>query len=80
MLTVLWYAQRKGIPVEDIEVAVERENAPEYSNVYRLNTRLTRGGALSDVQRGELLSVAGKCPIHKLMTRTTTEVTTMQVP
>jgi putative redox protein len=79
-LTVLWYAQRKGIPVENIEVAVERDNAPDHPDVYRLNTRLTLGGALSDAQRRELLSVAEKCPIHKLMTRTTTEITTTLVP
>lgn len=79
-LTVLWYAQRKGIPVEDIAVAVERDHAPDHPEVYHLNTRLTLGGALSDAQRRELLSVAEKCPIHKLMTRTTTEITTVLAP
>jgi putative redox protein len=79
-LTVLWYAQRKQIPVEDIEVSVERDDADERKGVYRLRTTLSLGGALSDAQRQELLTVAGKCPVHKLMTQATTEVTTELAP
>jgi putative redox protein len=75
-LTVLWYAQRKQIPVEAIHVSVERDDADERKGVYRLRTTLSLGGALSDAQRQELLAVAGKCPVHKLMTQSTTEVTT----
>ena len=33
-------------------------------------------GELTEEQRQQLLTVAGKCPIHKLMTAVTTEVTT----
>jgi putative redox protein len=79
-LTVLWYAQRKQIPVEQIEVSVERDDANERKGVYRLRTTLSLGGALSDAQREELLAVAGKCPVHKLMTQATTEVTTELAP
>jgi putative redox protein len=79
-LTVLWYAQRKQIPVEDIQVSVEREDADERKGVYRLRTTLSLGGALSDAQRQELLTVAGKCPVHKLMTQATTEVITELAP
>jgi putative redox protein len=66
-LTMLWYAKRKGIPVEDIQVFVERDNSEEKTGTYRLETRLKLGGNLSDAQRQELLSVASKCPVHKLM-------------
>ena len=75
-LTVLWYANRKAIPVEDIAVTVERDDADERKGTYRLRTTLALGGALTDAQREELLNVAGKCPVHKLMTQVTTEVTT----
>jgi putative redox protein len=75
-LTVLWYAKRKGIPVEDIEVTVERDDSQERQGTYRLKTTLALGGPLSDAQRQELLTVAGKCPVHKLMTQATTEVVT----
>jgi putative redox protein len=79
-LTVLWYAQRKNIPVEDIQVTVERDDSEERKGIYRLRTTLALAGALTDAQRQELLAVAGKCPLHKLMTQVTTEVVTELVP
>lgn len=75
-MTVLWYARRKGIPVEDIQVDVERDASQERAGTYRLETRLRLGGNLSEEQRQELLSVAGKCPVHKLMASVTTEINT----
>ncbi|HEY6132539.1 MAG TPA: OsmC family protein [Rubrivivax sp.] len=79
-LTTLWYAQRKQIPVDDIKVTVERDDGEERRGVYRLRVTLAITGALSDAQRQELLTVAGKCPVHKLMTQATTEVVTELVP
>ena len=75
-LTVLWYAQRKAIPVEEIVVTVDRDDADERKGVYRLRATLALTGALTDAQRQELLAVAGKCPVHKLMTQVTTEIRT----
>lgn len=76
VLTVLWYARRKGIPVGEVQTVVERDDSGERSGVYRLAARLKIGGELSDAQLRELETVAGKCPVHKLMTAVTTEVTT----
>jgi putative redox protein len=75
-LTVLWYAKHKNIPVEDITVCVERDASQERSGIYRLSAVLTVTGDLSPGQRQELLGVADKCPIHKLMTGVTTQITT----
>jgi putative redox protein len=75
-LTVVWYANRKGIPLADVEVAVDRDASQERQGVYRLSTVLHLGGELSEAQRQELLTVAGKCPLHKLMTAVKTEITT----
>ena len=75
-LTTLWYARRKQMPVDDIRVTVERDDSDERRGIYRLRVLLDIGGALSDAQRQELLTVAGKCPVHKLMTQATTEVVT----
>ena len=75
-LTVLWYAKRKGIPLEGVEVYVERDASAERSGIYRLSAELSLGGDLSAAQREELLQVAGKCPVHKLMTEVKTEVST----
>jgi putative redox protein len=76
-LTALWYAKRKDIPVEGIEIVVERDASQERAGIYRINTTLTFTGVLSKGQRDELLRVTEKCPIHKLMTEVTTEITTI---
>jgi putative redox protein len=75
-LTVLWYAKRKGMAVDNIEVVVERDASEEAKGVYRLKTLLSVTGDLTDEQRASLLNVAGKCPVHKLMTQVTTEIET----
>ena len=78
-LTVVWYAKRKGIPVEDIEVTIDRDASEERKGVYRLSAALHLGGVLTEAQRGELLAAAEKCPVQKLMSTVTTEITTTLV-
>jgi putative redox protein len=79
-LTTLWYARRKQIPVDDIQATVERDDSDERRGTYRLKVTLSFTGALTDAQRQELLAVAEKCPVHKLMTLATTEVITELAP
>ena len=75
-LTVLWYARKKGLPVDDVQTVVERDGSGERAGVYKLTARMKISGALTDAQLAELLAVAKKCPIHKLMTTVTTEIDT----
>jgi putative redox protein len=75
-LTMLWYAKRKNIPVENIEVTIERDNSQEAKGTYKLKALVSLTGDLTEQQREDLLKVAGKCPIHKLMTQVTTEIET----
>ncbi|WLI90932.1 OsmC family protein [Massilia sp. R2A-15] len=75
-MTLVWYAGRKGIPLRDVKVDVVRDASAERQGVYKLATVLHLGGDLTEAQRQELLTVAGKCPVHKLMTTVTTEITT----
>ncbi|WP_034300426.1 OsmC family protein [Herbaspirillum sp. RV1423] len=75
-LTLVWYAKRKNIPVEDIQVSIERDASGERQGVYRLAASIHLSGDLTDAQRQELLAVADKCPVQKLMTSVRTEVTT----
>lgn len=79
-LTLVWYAKRKNIPVEDIQVSIERDASAERQGTYRLTASIHLSGALSEAQRQELLGVAEKCPVQKLMTSVTTEVTTVLAP
>jgi putative redox protein len=48
--------------------------------VYRLRVVLELTGALTDAQRAQLLAVAEKCPVHKLMTQAETQVRTELAP
>lgn len=75
-VTVMWYARKKGIPVDEIKTRVERDDSQERSGVYKLATKLQIKGALTDAQLQELHTVAQKCPVHKLMSTVTTEITT----
>jgi putative redox protein len=76
-LTVLLYARRKSMPLEDLEVLVERDDSQERQGTYRLKTSLRLVGPLDDAQRAELLRVAGKCPVHRLMSEVKTEIETV---
>ncbi|WHZ11227.1 MAG: OsmC-like protein [Burkholderiaceae bacterium] len=75
-LTVMWYARRRGIPVADIQTTIARDDSAERTGVYRLSATLRIGGELSDAQLQDLQRIAEKCPVHKLMTQVTTEITT----
>ncbi len=75
-LTVMWYANKKGIKVDDIHTVIERDDSQERAGVYKLAARLQISGDLTDAQLRELSAVAQKCPVHKLMTTVTTEITT----
>jgi putative redox protein len=78
-LTMLWYAQRNGIPLDDIHVGVARDASDERKGVYRLTTRIALGGPLTNEEHDKLIAVAGKCPVHRLMTEVTTEIETIPV-
>lgn len=75
-LTVMWYANKKGIKVDDIRTVIERDDSQERAGVYKLAARLQISGDLTEAQVRELAAVAQKCPVHKLMTTVTTEITT----
>ena len=57
-------------------MAVEHDGSQERQGRYKLRTVLTLHGDLNDEQRADLLRVAGKCPIHKLMTEVEISVDT----
>ncbi|MBK9625582.1 MAG: OsmC family protein [Rhodocyclaceae bacterium] len=76
-LTLVWYARRKNIALTDVRVSVGRDASDERRGVYRLTVTLYLEGDLTEVQRTELLAIADKCPVHKLMTTVNTEITTV---
>ena len=75
-MTILWYARRKSIPVDDVHVTVTHDASQERSGRYVISAAITVRGALSEEQLAELRTVADKCPVHKLMTEVTTDIQT----
>ena len=75
-LTVMWFAKKKGIAVDDVRTEVVSDNSQERSGVYKLHTKLVISGGFGDAEFAQLVAVAEKCPVHKLMTTVTTEITT----
>jgi putative redox protein len=63
-LTLKLYAMRKGWPLENADVVVTHE---ESLGVYRLHCAITLYGDLNAEQRGRLLEIADKCPIHRVL-------------
>lgn len=77
-ITVRLYAQRKGWPLESVEIEAETErfNAvdhPTYQgegdvvNEFRQTMRFN--GDLTAEQKARLLDIAGRCPVHRLFTQ-----------
>lgn len=75
-LTLMWYANKKGIQIDHIETRVDRDDTQERQGVYKLHTHLSLQGNFTDQEFQQLSAVAEKCPVHKLMTSVTTEITT----
>jgi putative redox protein len=75
-LTVMWFARKKGIAVDDIHTEVQSDNSQERAGRYRITSKLTISGNFSDAEFAQLAAVAEKCPVHKLMTSVTTEIVT----
>ena len=64
-ITVEMYADRKGWDVGAIEVDVDVAYDGTVPSTYAVALKLPR--ELSDDQRQRLLTVAAKCPVHKLL-------------
>ncbi len=72
-MTIRMYANRKQLPLDDIEVTLEheRDHADDCDGckekIERLTRKITLTGDLSDVQRQRLLEIANMCPVHRTL-------------
>jgi putative redox protein len=66
--TAMLYARLHGLALDRVEVHVERDAARERQGEYVLQLRIAFEGELSDAQKSKLFEIAGRCPVHKLMT------------
>ena len=75
-MTLMLYAQRANIPLEKVDVDIERDDSKEKSGEYSLNVTLHLVGNLTLEQKQKLMTISEKCPVHKLMTQTTININT----
>jgi len=68
-MAVRAYAQRHEWPLERVDVAV-RYGAPG-----QMVKNIGLVGELTPAQRDQLLAVAGRCPVHRLLTKDVTIIT-----
>jgi putative redox protein len=73
-MTAMWYARRKGIPLERVETHLESDDGQERAGVYRMRVRVELFGPMSDEQRAEVHRAIAACPIHKLMTTSDVQI------
>jgi putative redox protein len=63
-MTIQMYAQRKGWPVEQVEVSL---SATKDDDGYHISRNISFGDKLDAEQRSKLLEIANKCPVHKIL-------------
>jgi uncharacterized OsmC-like protein len=77
-MTARLYANRKGWPLESVEVSVSHQKIkaadyPAYSGesdfVNEFRQVITFTGDLTDEQKQRLLEITGKCPVHRILTQ-----------
>jgi putative redox protein len=66
-MTVKMYADRKGWPIDSVDVSVAGDHV---DGVFVMTRKLTLKGTLTDEQRARLLEIANKCPVHRTLTGT----------
>lgn len=67
-ITLKMYAERKGWPLDGVDVALDfnPDGKPEDGS-NRISRRIALHGALNEEQRERLLQIANACPIHKVL-------------
>lgn len=65
-ITVRMYADRKGWPLEAIEISLTLVQDTDRKTT-RIHKRIDLKGELSDDERKRLLQIADRCPVHRLL-------------
>ena len=79
-ITLSMYAKRRGMPLEGINIDIERDASKEKTGEYNLALSIHFVGGLSDEQKQQLLGIVEKCPIHKLLSHATINISTHHQP
>lgn len=69
-MTLRMYAERKGLPLEKVEVALRHHKLDtETGSRDCIERKITLTGALTVEQRQRLLEIANKCPVHRALSQ-----------
>ena len=75
-MTIALYARRKGWPLSGVTVRlrhsrIHAEDCAECETkqglLDRIDTEITVAGEFTEEQRGKLLEIANKCPVHRTL-------------
>ena len=67
-MTMKMYARRKGWDLESVDIRVSRAKSEDAHAPHELEKEVQVAGDLDDAQRGRLLEIADKCPVHRMLT------------
>jgi putative redox protein len=72
-ITIEMYADRKEWGLGEVEVEVEFTKAVD-ENPPSFDVRIRLGGELSEEHQQRILTIAGKCPVHKALAAEVVEI------
>jgi putative redox protein len=66
-VTLRMYADRKQMNLDGLEVSLQLDKDDE-NNITHIRRDITLTGNLTDEEKQKLLTIANKCPVHKILT------------
>ena len=75
-ITLSMFAKRRAIPLDGINIDLDRDASKEKQGEYNLALNIQFIGNLSSEQTQQLLDIVAKCPIHKLLSHASINITT----